>query len=83
MMEAARTSETSGYNYFTRQYIPEDNSELHTRRREDLKSHFELLVQLSLSKTFLSEIWFFLWILNYFMQFHLELNQLVALLQKW
>jgi hypothetical protein len=28
MMEAARTSETSVYNYFTRQYIPEDNSEL-------------------------------------------------------
>jgi hypothetical protein len=26
-------------NYFTRQYIPEDNSELHTRRRENLKSH--------------------------------------------
>jgi hypothetical protein len=25
-------------NYFTRQYIPEDNSELHTRRRENLKS---------------------------------------------
>jgi hypothetical protein len=27
-MEAARTSETSDDNYFTRQYIPEDNSEL-------------------------------------------------------
>jgi hypothetical protein len=26
-------------NYSTRQYIPEDNSELHTRRRENLKSH--------------------------------------------
>jgi hypothetical protein len=26
--EAARTSETSADNYFTRQYIPEDNSEL-------------------------------------------------------
>jgi hypothetical protein len=39
MMEAARTSETSVENYFTRQYIPEDKSELHTRRREDLKSH--------------------------------------------
>jgi hypothetical protein len=39
MMEAARTSETSADNYyFTRQYIPEDNSELHTRRRENLKS---------------------------------------------
>jgi hypothetical protein len=39
MMQAARTSETSVDNYFTRQYIPEDKSELHTRRRENLKSH--------------------------------------------
>jgi hypothetical protein len=39
MMKAVRTSETSVYNYFTRQYIPEDNSEHHTRRRENLKSH--------------------------------------------
>jgi hypothetical protein len=39
MMEAVRTSETSVDNYFTRQYIPEDNSELHTRRCENLKSH--------------------------------------------
>jgi hypothetical protein len=39
MMEAARTSETSVDNYFTRQYVPEDNYELHTRRRENLKSH--------------------------------------------
>jgi hypothetical protein len=38
-MKAARTSETSVDNYFTRQYIPEDDSELHTRRRENLKSH--------------------------------------------
>jgi hypothetical protein len=29
MMEEARTSETSVDNYFTRQYIPEDKSELH------------------------------------------------------
>jgi hypothetical protein len=29
MMEAARTSETSVYNYFTRQYIPEDKCEHH------------------------------------------------------
>jgi hypothetical protein len=28
IMEAVRTSETSVDNYFTRQYIPEDNSEL-------------------------------------------------------
>jgi hypothetical protein len=39
MMEGARTSETSVDNYFTRQYIPEDKSELHTRRLENLKSH--------------------------------------------
>jgi hypothetical protein len=39
-MEAARTSETSVGTYFiTRQYIPEDKSELHTRRHENLKSH--------------------------------------------
>jgi hypothetical protein len=39
MMKAVRTSETSVDNYFTRQYIPEDNSVHHTRRRENLKSH--------------------------------------------
>jgi hypothetical protein len=39
MMEAVRTSETSVDNHFTRQYIPEANSEHHTRRRENLKSH--------------------------------------------
>jgi hypothetical protein len=42
MMEAVRTSETSVDNNFTRQYIPEDNSEHHTRRRENLKSHMLL-----------------------------------------
>jgi hypothetical protein len=42
-MEAARTSETSVDNYFTRQYIPEDNSELHTRRRENFKCHWNLI----------------------------------------
>jgi hypothetical protein len=39
MMEAARTSETSVDNHFTRQYNPEDSCEHHTRRRENLKSH--------------------------------------------
>jgi hypothetical protein len=34
-----RTSETSVDNHFTRQYNPEDSSEHHTRRRENLKSH--------------------------------------------
>jgi hypothetical protein len=38
-MDAVRTSEMSVDNHFTRQYIPEDNSEHHTRRRENLKSH--------------------------------------------
>jgi hypothetical protein len=38
-MEAARTSETLVDNYFTRQHISEDKSELHARRRENLKSH--------------------------------------------
>jgi hypothetical protein len=38
MMEAVRTSETSVDNDFTRQYIPEDNSEHHYRRRENMKS---------------------------------------------
>jgi hypothetical protein len=39
MVEAVRTSETSVDNHFTRQYNPEDNSEHHARRRENLKSH--------------------------------------------
>jgi hypothetical protein len=39
MMEAVRNSETSvNFNVTTRCYIPED-SELHTRCRENLKSH--------------------------------------------
>jgi hypothetical protein len=39
MMKAVRTSETSvHFNVTTRRYIPED-SKLHTRRRENLKSH--------------------------------------------
>jgi hypothetical protein len=43
MMQAARTSETSvDIQLRTRKYIPED-SELHTRRRENLKSHTEPL----------------------------------------
>jgi hypothetical protein len=39
VVEAVCTSETSVDNYFTRKYISEDNSELHTRRRENFKSH--------------------------------------------
>jgi hypothetical protein len=44
MMEAARTSETSvDIGLRTRQYIPED-SELHTRRRENLKSRIVIVL---------------------------------------
>jgi hypothetical protein len=39
MMEAVRTFETPVDNHFTRQYNPEDSSEHHARRRENLKSH--------------------------------------------
>jgi hypothetical protein len=58
MMEAARTSETSvDIQLRTRQYIPED-SELHTRRRENLKSHIlNLLLELETTftwKTYIS-----------------------------
>jgi hypothetical protein len=42
MMEVIRTSETTVDKYFTRQYNPEYNSEHHTRRRENLKSHLLL-----------------------------------------
>jgi hypothetical protein len=42
-MEAVRTSETSVDNHFTRQYNPEDSSEHHTRRRENLKSKVIIL----------------------------------------
>jgi hypothetical protein len=34
MMEAVRTSETSVDNHFTRQYIPEDNSEHRVEYRQ-------------------------------------------------
>jgi hypothetical protein len=44
MMEAICTSVTSVNNHFTRQYIPEDNSEHHTRRRDNLKSHVSVNV---------------------------------------
>jgi hypothetical protein len=49
MMEAVRTSETSVDNHFTRQYIPEDNSEHHTRRRENLKSYKNLPVDFAMT----------------------------------
>jgi hypothetical protein len=47
MMEAVRTSETSvNTNFTTRRYITED-SKLHTRRRENLKSHILLHVKIT------------------------------------
>jgi thiamine phosphate synthase YjbQ (UPF0047 family) len=48
MMEAVRTSETSVDNHFSRQYNPEDNSEHHTRRRENLKSHISEVLTASI-----------------------------------
>jgi hypothetical protein len=49
MMEAARASETSvDIQLRTWQYIPED-SELHTRHRENLKSHTLIKVHRSVS----------------------------------
>jgi hypothetical protein len=54
-MEAVRTSETSVDNHFTRQYIPEDNSEHHTRRRENLKSHIILKFTAEPSPDFLAK----------------------------
>jgi hypothetical protein len=45
MMEAARISETSvDVQLRTRQYIPKD-SELHTRRRENLKSDSQYIFE--------------------------------------
>jgi hypothetical protein len=47
MMEAVRTSETSvNFNVTTRRYIPE-NSKLHSRRHENLKSHKQYVRQLT------------------------------------
>jgi hypothetical protein len=64
-MEAVRTSETSVDNNFTRQYIPEDNSEHHTRRRENLKSHKTIMTYEQsplpmprLSLSFVAYLWF-------------------------
>jgi hypothetical protein len=51
MVEKVRTSEKSVDNNFTRQYIPEDNSEHHTRRRENLKSHTVIFNWTEFNKT--------------------------------
>jgi predicted anti-sigma-YlaC factor YlaD len=52
-MEAVRTSETSVDNHFTRQYIPEDNSEHHTSRRENLKSQTQYIYLFCLAIAYL------------------------------
>jgi hypothetical protein len=48
-----RTASVIREHHFTRQYIPEDNSEHHTRRRENLKSH--ILIYSFLMTFFLCE----------------------------
>jgi hypothetical protein len=46
MLEAVRISETSiHFNVTTRRYVPED-SKLHIRRRDNLKSHSLILLHL-------------------------------------
>jgi hypothetical protein len=65
MMEAARISETSVDNCFTRQYIPEDKSELHARRRENLKSHLTTLVFLVLQCVELITLYLFNQLTNF------------------
>jgi hypothetical protein len=58
MMEAARTSETSvNIDLRTQQYIPED-SELHTRRRGNLKSH-KICKVWSIKMTFIQQFYIF------------------------
>jgi hypothetical protein len=56
MMEAVRTSETSVDNNFTGQYIPEDNSEHHARRRENLKSHTGSMLKIDSSNFFSGDV---------------------------
>jgi hypothetical protein len=54
MMEAARTSETSvDIQLRTWQYMPKD-SELHTRRLENLKSHNTVII---FQLTFITIFW--------------------------
>jgi hypothetical protein len=53
MVATVRISETSvHYNVTTRRYIPED-SKLHTRRRENLKSHKKILTHIVIHTHFL------------------------------
>jgi hypothetical protein len=54
-MEAVRTSEKSVDNHSTRQYNPEDSSEFHSRRRENLKSHNKNFVKIEMHKDIFKE----------------------------
>jgi hypothetical protein len=47
LLAAVRPSEPTVDNYFTRQYNPEGNPELHTRRRENFKSQLEVHVMMT------------------------------------
>jgi hypothetical protein len=51
-----RTASIIRDDHFTRQYIPEGNSEYHTRRRENLKSHLKTVVRGVKFKTYDDEI---------------------------
>jgi hypothetical protein len=57
MMEAACTSETSVDNYFTRQYIPEDNSELMQAVYTLVPYLFKMQFNIMLSSTPVSLKW--------------------------
>jgi hypothetical protein len=50
MMEAVRASETSVDNYFTRQYIPEDNSILHNKELYELYCEPDLVTCIKLNR---------------------------------
>jgi hypothetical protein len=70
LMEAARTSETSvDIQLRTWQYIPED-SELHTRRRENLKSHkVSLLLARHQTRSLVSDLCIIVFVLKVFTLF--------------
>jgi hypothetical protein len=71
-MEAVRTSETSVDNHFTRQYIPEENSEHHTRCRKNLKSHVQIFVYKTLDKCNKSKLAFKDWTQSLLSLLHIE-----------
>jgi hypothetical protein len=64
-MEAAHTYETSVDNYFTRQYIPEDKSELHSAHVRHVSCHayscvgrvrFQILTAASMKMTVFCDV---------------------------